>query len=91
MKVELRDILVHAAIGDQVVAAPLQVKFSDHTRYRREQVNHKRGIVSRQIDHAGARRFGDEQNVQGIGWSGMVKCCLVSALRLFRMLLMRLR
>ena len=70
---QMRHILNRAAIRDQPVTTRIKIEFRDQTRDSREQINHERGIGSREIGQRSALGFRNQQNMHRIARLGVVK------------------
>ena len=73
MEVELRDVLVRAAVGDQAVAFLFEAKLLDQAPNGTIEVDHEFCVGLIEIGEAANGALGQQQDVQGVAGAWMVK------------------
>jgi hypothetical protein len=73
MEVQLRYILISTAIGDQAVAALVQMKLAHQALHGLDQVAQEISGLRWYIEQAGVALFGYQQYMEWIAWLGMMK------------------
>ena len=73
MEMQLRDVLVHTAVGDQAIAAFLQLELSDQALHGQGQLAQEGRVGDGQIHERGIGPFGRQQDVQRVAGLWVMK------------------